>query len=137
VGALCGEAVVFPRGNAPKNFFSIIKRHGALLAKGRLVGVQFDALFSDNLYFDISAHAIRMAMKLKQLFADRGYPFFLDSPTNQQFVVIPNGKVRELEQQVEFTHWGATDSHHTVCRFVTSWSTTDADIQQLAKILGT
>ena len=137
VGALCGEAVVFPRGNAPKNFFSIIKRHGALLAKGRLVGIQFDALFTGNLYFDISAHAIRMAMKLKQLFADRGYPFFLDSPTNQQFVVIPNGKVRELEQQVEFIHWGATDSHHTVCRFVTSWSTTEADIQQLAAILGT
>ncbi len=136
VGALCGEAVVFPRGNAPKSFFSIIKRHGALQAKGRLVGVQFDALFSNNLYFDISAHAIRMAMQLKQLFADRGYPFFLDSPTNQQFVVIPNNKVRELEQQVEFTHWGATDSHHTVCRFVTSWSTKEEDLQALARILG-
>ena len=136
MGALCGEAVVFPRGNAPKSFFSIIKRHGALQAKGRLVGVQFDALFSNNLYFDISAHAIRMAMQLKQLFADRGYPFFLDSPTNQQFVVIPNNKVRELEQQVEFTHWGATDSHHTVCRFVTSWSTKEEDLQALARILG-
>ena len=135
VGALCGEAVVFPRGNAPKCFFTIIKRHGALLAKGRLVGVQFDALFTDNLYFDISAHAMRMAMKLKQLFTDLGYQFFLDSPTNQQFLVIPNDKMYELEKQVIFTHWCAADDNHTVCRFVTSWATTEEDLQTLAGIL--
>ena len=148
VGALCGEAVVFPRGNAPRCFFSIVKQHGALLAKGRLTGVQFDALFSaplssdgdgqpldDTLYMAISRHAIAMAAKLKALLLDNGYRLFLDSPTNQQFVVIDNAKVRELEQKVLFTHWGPYDDSHTICRFVTSWATTEADLEALQFIV--
>ena len=83
VGALCGEAVVFTKNNTPKNFVTRIKQHGALLAKGRLLGVQFDALFSDNLYFEISKHAIEMAEKLKSVLKEKGYRFFLESPTNQ------------------------------------------------------
>lgn len=82
VGALCGEAVVFTNHHAPKYFVTQIKQHGALLAKGRLLGIQFDTLFTDDLYFKISEHAIRMAAKLKQLFAEKGYRFYLDSPTN-------------------------------------------------------
>lgn len=135
IGALCGEAVVFPRGNAPKGFFSIIKQHGALMAKGRLIGIQFDALFTDNLYFDISRHAIDMAMKMKSIFRERGYQFYLDSPTNQQFFIIHNDKVKELEQQVIFTHWEPAGDEHTVCRFVTCWATTEDDLKVLEGII--
>ncbi|MBR3453861.1 MAG: amino acid lyase [Bacteroidaceae bacterium] len=135
VGALCGEAVVFTHQNAPKQFFTIIKRHGALLAKGRLTGVQFDALFSDNLYLRISRHAIDMAMRLKSLLTAKGYRFYIDSPTNQQFVIIPNKRVKTLEKHVAFTHWGPYDSENMICRFVTSWATTDADLDALKKVL--
>lgn len=135
VGALCGEAVVFTHGNAPRHFFSIVKQHGALLAKGRLVGIQFDALFTDGLYFEISEHAIQMAMKLREVLQRKGFPFFIDSPTNQQFVIVPNTEVSRLERIVGFTHWEPFDSEHTVCRFVTSWATTTADIDELEKLL--
>ena len=134
VGALCGEAVVFPRGGAPKCFFSIVKQHGALLAKGRLVGIQFDALFTENLYLNISRHAIEMAMRLKKMMTDKGYRLFLDSPTNQQFFVIENTKMKELEKRVLFTHWEPADEHHTVCRFVTSWATTDEELKALSEV---
>lgn len=135
VGALCGEAVVFTHGNAHPHFFSIIKQHGALMAKGRVIGLQFDALFADNLYFKISRHAIDMAMRMKRLFEDKGYKFFIDSPTNQQFVVLENDAVERLGRQVEFTHWCPFDERHTVCRFVTSWATTEADFQELKGII--
>lgn len=135
VGALCGEAVVFPRGNAPRHFFSIVKQHGALLAKGRLAGVQFDALFTDNLYLDIAKNAIDRAEQMKDLFKRKGYTFYAESPTNQQFLVIENTKVRELEQKVLFTHWGPADNEHTICRFVTSWATSDEDMEYLESIL--
>ena len=135
VGALCGEAVVFPRGGAPKGFFSIIKQHGALLAKGRLVGIQFDALFTDNLYFNISRHAVSMAMRLKEMMLAKGYRLHIDSPTNQQFFVIENSKMHELEPHVLFTHWEPADEEHTVCRFVTSWATTEEDLQALAEVV--
>ncbi len=134
VGALCGEAVVFPNG-APKHFFTTIKQHGALMAKGRLIGLQFDALFTDNLYLEISKHAIEMAEKMKQMFAAKGYKFFLNSPTNQQFVIIPNDKMKELEHQVMFTHWEPYDAQNFVCRFVTSWATTDEDLNILSEII--
>jgi threonine aldolase len=135
VGALCGEAVVFPHHGAPRCFFSIIKQHGALLAKGRLAGVQFDALFTNGLYFQISQHAITMARRMRELLQARHYPFYIDSPTNQQFVILPNDEVARLERQVQFTHWGPYDENHTICRFVTSWATTDEDLQTLRKIL--
>ena len=131
VGALCGEAVVFAPGCCPRQFFTIIKRHGALLAKGRLVGVQFNALFTDDLYLRISRHAIEKARQLKQILTDSGLQPFIDSPTNQQFMVIPNEWMHRLEEHVLFTHWEPYDNHHTVCRFVTSWATTDDDLAQL------
>ncbi len=135
VGALCGEALVFPRGNAPRQFFSIIKRHGALMAKGRVIGVQFDALFTDGLYYKISRHAIEMAYQMKRMMQEKGYQFYLDSPTNQQFVVLPNDKMHELEKNVSFIHWEPLDEHHTVCRFVTSWATSQADLEKLNALL--
>ena len=135
VGALCGEAVVFTHNNAPKHFFSIIKQHGALLAKGRLTGVQFDALFTDNLYFDISRHAITMAMRMKKMFEEKGYKFYLDSPTNQQFVVLDNEEMARLEKYFIFTHWDKFDNDHTICRFVTSWATMDEDLENLRSVV--
>jgi len=135
IGALCGEAVVFTNRQAHKHFFSIQKQHGAVIAKGALIGLQFDALFTDNLYFDIARHAIEMAMQMKQMFQEKGYTFFLDSPTNQQFVILPNETVERLSKKVTFSHWGKADIHHTICRFVTSWATTADDLNELKRLL--
>ena len=131
IGALCGEALVFSSMAAPRHFMTIVKQHGALLAKGRLVGIQFDALFTDDLYFKISRHAIEMAKKLKDVLQRKGYRFFLDSPTNQQFVVLENKKRDELLQKVDFSIWEPADENHTVVRFCTCWATTEEMIRQL------
>ena len=136
IGALCGEAVVFTHQNAHKHFFSIQKQHGAVIAKGALIGLQFEALFTDNLYFDLSRHAIKMAMRMKDIFVKKGFEFYIDSPTNQQFIIIPNKTVDELSKEVVFTHWGQADKHRTICRFVTSWATMDEDLDELERILG-
>ncbi len=135
VGALCGEAVVFTKKNAPKNFNNIIKKKGALLAKGRLMGVQFDALFTDGLYYKISRHAIDMAEKIKALFNKKGYRFFIDSPTNQQFIVLENKKMDELAKKVRFGFWEKYDDTHTVVRFATAWSTTEEEIAELESLI--
>lgn len=135
VGALCGEAVVFPRGNAPAHFLTRVKQHGGLLAKGRLLGVQFDALLTEDLYLQISRHAIVMAQQLCTLLREKGYQLLLDTPTNQQFVVLPNEKMQQLREQVAFSFWETYDANHTVVRFATSWSTTQADLNALAQLL--
>jgi len=135
VGALCGEAVVFTHNNAHPHFFSIVKQHGALMAKGRVVGLQFETLFTDNLYFDISKHAIDMAMQVKQIFKEAGYQFLVDSPTNQQFVILPNEELPRLSQNILFETWGKVDPTHTACRFVTSWATTKEEIEELRTIV--
>lgn len=135
VGALCGEAVVFTHNNVPKGFVTQTKQHGALLAKGRLIGVQFDALFTDNLYMEIGKYAIRLAEELKALFLEKGYSLMLDSPTNQQFPILENSKMKELSEQVAFSFWEAYDDNHTVVRFATSWSTTEEEIEMLSKLL--
>lgn len=135
VGALCGEAVVFPNNNAPLHFLTIIKQRGGLLAKGRLLGIQFDTLFTDALYFQISQHAIAMAQLLKSGLQQKGYPFYLNSPTNQQFIILENQKMKELEQQVAFSFWEKADDNHTVIRLATSWATKQEDVQKLLTLL--
>ena len=135
IGALCGEAVVFTNRQAHKHFFSIQKQHGAVIAKGALIGLQFEALFTDDLYFKLSEHAIKMAMRMKQIFQRKGIPFYVDSPTNQQFIVLPDTEVERLSQHVQFTHFGQTDNHCTICRFVTSWATTEEEINELERLL--
>lgn len=135
IGALCGEAVVFTRNNAHPHFFNIVKQHGALVAKGRLIGVQFDALFTDNLYFDLSRHAIKMANRMKDIFKKKGYRFYLDSPTNQQFVILNYEEVERLGSKVSFTRWGKYDKRHTICRFVTCWATTEQEMNMLEEIV--
>ncbi|MBR3998699.1 MAG: aminotransferase class I/II-fold pyridoxal phosphate-dependent enzyme [Clostridia bacterium] len=135
VGALCGEAVVFTQKNAPKHFMTIVKQNGAMLAKSRIVGVQFDALFTDGCYFRIAENAIRMADRLKKIFAEKGYRFFIDSPTNQLFVILGDEKLRELRKNVTVSVWEKYDADHTVVRFATSWATRDEDVDALAEIL--
>ena len=140
IGALCGEAVVFTNRKAHKHFFSIQKQHGAVIAKGALIGLQFDALFTPKedgeiLYYSLSRNAIKTAMRMKEIFAHKGYEFLVDSPTNQQFVIIDNELSERLSQKMKFTHFGQTDKHHTICRFVTSWATTDEEINELERIL--
>ena len=135
VGALCGEAVVFMRGCKPAHFLTSVKRRGALLAKGRLLGVQFDALFTDGLYFEIGKYAIDMAEKIKEIFKSRGFKFFLDSPTNQQFIVLENGFMEKIKDRVSCGFWEKYDDTHTVVRFATSWSTTEEDMRVLERVL--
>lgn len=135
VGALFGEAVVFTHNNAPKYFMTLIKQHGALLAKGKVLGVQFETLFTDGLYFAISRHAIDCAEELKNIFAQKGYSMYLDSPTNQQFVILENSKMDELKEKVRFCVWEPFDESHTVVRFATCWATTKEDLQALKDIL--
>lgn len=135
VGALCGEAVVFTKKNTPPHFITMVKQHGALLAKGRLLGIQFDALFTENLYWKIGRHAIEMAEQLKGALKEKGYFMPWDSPTNQQFIVLENERMEKLKSQVKFSFVGKYDETHTIARFVTSWSTTQEDIEHLKKIL--
>lgn len=135
VGALLGEAVVFTGKPAPKHFFTEIKQKGALLAKGRVLGVQFEALFTDDLYMQISRHAIDMAYKLREILAEKGLPFFIDSPTNQQFVIIDNDRYHKLTEQVAVGYWCPYDENHTVIRFATSWATLPENVEALRDIL--
>ena len=135
VGALCGESVVFTHNNAPKHFFTSIKQHGALLAKGRLLGVQFDTLFTDNLYFEISRNAIEMANKMREIFKNKGYKIFIETITNQIFIVLENKKMEELKKSVVFSYWEKYDETHTVVRFASSWATTQSDVDKLEKLL--
>jgi len=135
VGALCGEAVVFARRKAPKHFLSIIKQHGALVAKGRLLGIQFDTLFTDDLYMKISRHAIEMAELMRSIFLAKGYEFFMETTTNQIFITLPDERKAELERECVLSFWEKPDPHHTVVRFATSWATTEEDIRALEVIL--
>ena len=135
VGALLGEAIVFTKNNTPKNFVTRIKQHGALLAKGRLLGVQFDTLFSNDLYKKIGKHAIDLAEKLKNILHEKNYRFYLESPTNQQFIIIENTKMEELAKNVSFSFWEKYDENHTVIRLATSWATTEKDLNELVKLL--
>ncbi len=132
-GALNGEAIVFPQGNEPAHYVTRIKQHGALFAKGRLVGVQFAALFKDDLYMRICRNAIEKAKEIRQIFEEAGCQFFIDSPTNQQFVVLDNAIMQKLSQYVEFGFWEAYDDTHTVVRFASSWATTEEGIEELRK----
>lgn len=135
VGALFGEAVVAPNPNRLPHFFPLVKQHGALLAKGRLLGIQFETLFTDGLYERIGAHAIRLAMKLKEAFISKGYKLHLDSPTNQQFVCLPNETIDRLSAHATFELWGPRGETETVVRFVTSWATREEDVDAFISLL--
>ena len=135
VGALFGEAVVVTNSSLLKHFTPLMKQHGALLAKGRLLGVQFETLFTDGLYFRIGEEAVTKAIRLKQIFESKGYKAVVDSPTNQQFFTLPNHVIDKLQKNVSFELWGPRGENETTVRFVTGWSTTDADVDQLISYL--
>ena len=135
VGALCGEAVVFPRGNAPAHFITMVKQHGAMLAKGRLLGIQFDTLMDGGLYFQLGEHAVAAARRLRKILHAAGIPFFLESPTNQQFVTLDSRQMEVLSREVAFDFWEKVDDGLTVVRFCTSWATTDRHLDALEAAL--
>ena len=133
-GAYCGEAVVFPHGNAPAHFFTTVKQHGALLAKGRLLGIQFDALMTEGLYFKIARHAVEQAMRLRDAFIAKGYKMYSNSPTNQQFVLLDKATIARLEKDFVFEQWYPVGDLMN-CRFVTSWATSPNDVSALIAAL--
>ena len=135
VGALFGEAVVFTKKNMPKYFMTMVKQQGALLAKGWLLGLQFDTLFTNNLYYEISKNAIDTAKLLKEGFRKKGYKFFIDSPTNQQFIIMENEVMERLRSKVAFSFWEKYDENRTVVRFATSWATKREDVEELYRLI--
>lgn len=135
VGALLGEALVYTNTRAPKYIFTIIKRHGALLAKGRVLGLQFETLFADDLYFRVSRHAIDMVQALRRVFAKHGLSLGIDSPTNQQFVILSKEQKQQLAEEIAFEIWEPLPDDRLLCRFVTCWATTEADIAALDEAL--
>lgn len=135
VGALFGEAVVAPRPERLPHFFELVKQHGALLAKGRLLGVQFETLFTDGLYQHIARHAVEEALRIRDAFVARGIRVAFPSPTNQQFFVLPNTLIDRLRQEVSFENWGPRGADETTVRFVTSWATTAEDVDHLIDLI--
>lgn len=134
-GALFGEAVVIPNPSLIPHFFTIIKQRGALLAKGRVLGIQFDELFKDDLYSHIGDSAIECAALIKKALADKGIPLYGDSPTNQIFFVIENDKMKKLAEKAVFNFGEKFDDTHSVIRFCTSWATTLEDTKELCEII--
>ena len=134
VGALCGEAVVFTK-KAPKHFMTMVKQQGALLAKGRLLGIQFDTLFTDSLYEKVGAPAIQAADQIRKTLKEQNFSLCFGSPTNQVFCIVDDALMTRLEKQVEFGFWEKYDDTHTVIRFATSWATTKEDVDALCNLL--
>ena len=134
-GALCGEALIFTRSNMPPHFMAIVKQQGALLAKMRVVSHQFDALFTDGLYWEIGRHAVALAMRMKALFVEKGYELFVDSPTNQQFFIMTPEQRARLSRDAAFEVWQPLPDGRVAVRFVTSWATTEEQIEALGRLL--
>ena len=131
VGALFGEAVIITNEALKRDFRYSIKRHGGMLAKGRLLGLQFATLFTDNLYMDIAQHAIDEAMRIKVALQEAGIKFLIDSPTNQQFPIFTNAQLEELGKKYRFSIWQQMDAEHTAVRICTSWATKSENVDQL------
>ena len=134
-GALFGEAVVIPKAGWLPHLFTIIKQHGALLAKGRMLGIQFDELFTDCLYGRVGVPAIQAADRIRQMLIQKGYTLCFDSPTNQVFCIIENTEMEQLAEKVEFGFWEKYDDSHTIIRFATSWATKMEDVEALCTVL--
>ena len=133
-GAMFGEAVVMRKGLVP-HFFTIVKQQGALLAKGRMLGIQFLTLFTDNLYLDIARHAVEQAARLKRAFIERGYELYFDSPTNQVFVTLNDEQEKRLRAATTFTEWERLPDDRLVVRLATSWGTRPEDVEALIEKL--
>ncbi len=136
VGALFGEAVVITNDALKPDFRYFMKQRGGLLAKGRLLGVQFSALMSDGLYDEISAHAQRLAMLIRDTLRSKGIPFLIESPTNQQFPIFENSMLATLTEKYTFSFWEKVNDSHTAVRICTSWATREEDVQALLDDVG-
>ena len=134
-GTLLGEAVVFPQHDSIPHFFSICKQHGAVLAKGFVAGQQFDALFTDGLYGQIGRTAIEAADRIRSALRQKGYALAFDSPTNQIFFTLDREKLEELSERILMSFWENPDPEHTTMRLVTSWATTEEEVEQLIALL--
>jgi threonine aldolase len=132
---LFGEAVVIVNEALKKDFRYNIKQNGGMLAKGRLLGIQFLTLFEDGLYFELSRHAVALAMRIRNAFAAKGYDFLVDSPTNQQFPILPDEELKRLAADFQFSVWKKIDDRHTAVRFCTSWATRPEAVDALLAAL--
>lgn len=133
VGAMFGEAVVIIKDDIKKDFRYFIKQKGGLLAKGRLLGIQFETLFEDGLYYEISKHAVDMAMMIRDAFVEKGYLLRYDSKTNQQFPILPNDVLTKLGKKYSFSFWEKFNATHSVVRFCTSWATKKENVEMLVE----
>ena len=134
-GTFFGEAVVFPSHGEPEHFATMVKQHGAMMAKGRILGIQFDTLFTGDLYRRIGKHTIETAFRLRAIFHDHGIPFSCETSTNQQFVILNTRQAQVLEQSFRFERWEVLDDDRSVYRFVTSWATTEESLKALDSAL--
>ncbi len=134
-GALFGEAAVIPRHDAVPHLFTLIKQHGALLAKGRITGVQFDTLFTDGLYDEIGHTAVSAADRIRAALTAKGIELCFGSPTNQIFLLLTRAEAARLQEKVALSFWENPDENHTILRLATSWATTDAQVERLLEIL--
>lgn len=130
-GALFGEAVVITSPSLKKDFRYLIKQGGGMLAKGRLLGIQFEELMQNNLYLTLARHANEQAERIKQALLQKGYVMAVPSPTNQQFFVLPNTDLKKLEENYVFSVWEHVDNDHTIVRFCTSWATKKENVDKL------
>ncbi|MHC1711438.1 MAG: low specificity L-threonine aldolase [Solidesulfovibrio sp.] len=137
IGALMGEAVVITNDALKKDFRYLIKQNGGMLAKGRLLGIQFETLFEDGLYYEISKHAVDMALMIREAFAKKGFSFRYDSMTNQQFPILPNEALRKLSKKYSYSYWEKVDDRHSTVRFCTSWATKKENIEMLVNDIKT
>lgn len=134
-GAYIGEAVVFPKAGLIPHFYTLTKQHGAMLAKGRFLGIQFDTLFTDNLYEELGRSAVAFADAIRQKLTQKGLPLCYGSPTNQVFVKLTDAMREKLGEKVVHSFWEKPDENHTVIRLATSWATTEEDVEKLLKVL--
>ena len=137
VGALFGEAVVIANPAINEDFRYLIKQHGGMLAKGRLLGVQFQALMEDDLYFKIAARADRLADKLRGCMKELGVPFLVESTTNQLFPILPDGVLGNLAEKYVFCEQERVNENHRAVRFCTSWATKEENVDDLCRDLKT
>ena len=135
VGALFGEAVVITNPALTKDFRYVIKQRGGMLAKGRLLGIQFQVLLEDGLYEEVAGKAVKQAMRLKEAFLEKGFPLLYDSYTNQQFPIIHKQQLEQLKENYSFELWAPMDEEYSAVRFCTSWATRDEDIEKFIKDL--
>ena len=130
-GALFGEAMVILNDELKRDFRYVIKQKGGMLAKGRLLGLQFNELLRDNLYFELSEHAVALAMKLKAALGEMGVPFLVDSPSNQQFPILPDAVLKAIEREFSYSYQQRMDARNSCVRFCTSWATRETDVDAL------